>query len=65
MAANHVISEKEVQEEQQYEQMNLLQILELQRRKMEEKNEEAWNGKRRCRRRMLDIKKKIWEECNT
>ena len=62
MAANHVISEKRVQEEQQYEQMNLLQILALQRRK-KKRRMRSWNGKRRCRRRCW-ISRKIWKECN-
>ena len=39
MAANHVISEKEVQEEQQYEQMNLFTDFGIAKKEKEEKNE--------------------------
>lgn len=45
MAANHVISEKEVQEEQQYEQMNLFTDFGIAKKEKEEKNEKAGTGK--------------------
>ena len=57
MAANHVISEKEVQEEQQYEQMNLFTDFGIAKKEKEEKNEKLEREKK-MQKAMLDIKKK-------
>ena len=57
MAANHVISEKEVQEEQQYEQMNLFTDFGTAKKEKEEKNENLEREKK-MQKAMLDIKKK-------
>ena len=57
MAANHVISEKEVQEEQQYEQMNLFTDFGIAKKEKEEKNEKL-ERERKMQKAMLDIKKK-------
>ena len=57
MAANHVISEKEVQEEQQYEQMNLFTDFGIAKKEKEEKNEKLEREKK-MQKTMLDIKKK-------
>ena len=58
MAANHVISEKEVQEEQQYEQMNLFTDFGTAKKEKEEKNEKLEREKK-MQKAMLDIKKKF------
>ena len=57
MAANHVISEKEVKEEQQYEQMNLFTDFGIAKKEKEEKNEKLEREKK-MQKAMLDIKKK-------
>ena len=57
MAANHVISEKEVQEGQQYEQMNLFTDFGIAKKEKEEKNEKLEREKK-MQKAMLDIKKK-------
>ena len=57
MAANHVISEKEVQEEQQYEQMNLFTDFGTAKKEKEEKNEKL-ELEKKMQKAMLDIKKK-------
>lgn len=57
MAANHVISEKELQEEQQYEQMNLFTDFGTAKKEKEEKNEKLEREKK-MQKAMLDIKKK-------
>ena len=57
MAANHVISEKEVQEEQQYQQMNLFTDFGIAKKEKEEKNEKLEREKK-MQKAMLDIKKK-------
>lgn len=57
MAANHVISEKEVQEEQQYEQMNLFTDFGTARKEKEE-NSEKLEREKKMQKAMLDIKKK-------
>ena len=58
MAANHVISEKEVQEEQQYEQMNLFTDFGIAKKEKEEKNEKLEREKK-LQHAALDIKKKF------
>ena len=57
MAANHVISEKKVREEQQYEQMNLFTDFGIAKKEKEEKNEKLEREKK-MQKAMLDIKKK-------
>ena len=57
MAANHVISEKKVREEQQYEQMNLFTDFGTAKKEKEEKNENLEREKK-MQKAMLDIKKK-------
>ena len=57
MAANHVISEKKVREEQQYEQMNLFTDFGTAKKEKEEKNEKLEREKK-MQKAMLDIKKK-------
>ena len=65
MAANHVISEKDVQEEQQYEQMDLFADFGIAQKEKEEKPEnqkklerEKLEREKKMQKAMLDIKKR-------